>query len=500
MIRPVPLHTTLRPSRSLLLTAGLALFATLWSTASAHAATFNVKLYGAKGNGTTDDSEAIAKAITAASGGANTVFFPIGTYLIGNAAPMVEISGLTLRGEYQDNDRSVLNFSGSNSQIVLSGPTDKVDRLTIANTGSSNESGIVGSGLQNYSIDLCSFTGWKGNSVKVTNSSGTLEENSFVVKAKSNGILLDGCPFTRINDNKFTASDAEGVGVSFQAKDASNRLIANKNNFSGLKDGIAGSGGASPSIYLGTIEATSNQFESGFFAVHCKGLSALSLNSNTFKSQQAVAISAQQTDQATILQNTINVNSNGSAAGAIFASAGHTSLTISGNKIENFGQIAIHLRNNPNLLVQNNTFSGANFQSTTIFLDSCEIQTISNTLVVTSNNITGGSTGIISKKCRGLVESFNTIKETRFSGILSDHDFSISIESNNLHNCALQPGGPDAVIFVDPAGEGQFYSVATNKYTGNTENLTYFIHVKDAKQHNVEVTGNITNTLLPSKP
>jgi hypothetical protein len=57
MIRTVPLHTTLRTSRSLLLTAGLVLSATLWSTAPAQAATFNVKLYGAKGNGTPPDKK-----------------------------------------------------------------------------------------------------------------------------------------------------------------------------------------------------------------------------------------------------------------------------------------------------------------------------------------------------------------------------------------------------------------------------------------------------------
>jgi hypothetical protein len=162
--------------------------------------------------------------------------------------------------------------------------------------------------------------------------------------------------------------------------------------------------------------------------------------------------------------------------------------------------MALHLIKNPNLLVQNNTFSGGNVQGTAINLVSCEIQTLSDKIIVTSNNITGGAAGVVSKKCRGLADSFNTIKETAFSGIISDHDFSASIESNNLHNCALQPGGPDAVIFVDPAGEGQFYSVTTNKYTGNAENLTYFIHVKDANQHNVEVSGNTTNTLLPSKP
>jgi polygalacturonase len=44
---------------------------------------FNVKDYGAVGNGTTDDNVAIAAAITAASAVNGVVYFPTGTYGIG---------------------------------------------------------------------------------------------------------------------------------------------------------------------------------------------------------------------------------------------------------------------------------------------------------------------------------------------------------------------------------------------------------------------------------
>ena len=69
------------------LAAGAAL-AVVSPPATAQAATFNVKDYGAKGNGSTVDSPAIDKAIAAASAaGGGIVDFPPGTYLVPHDPP-----------------------------------------------------------------------------------------------------------------------------------------------------------------------------------------------------------------------------------------------------------------------------------------------------------------------------------------------------------------------------------------------------------------------------
>ncbi len=61
--------------------AALVLAAGLWAPLPAHAATFNVRDYGATGNGTTIDSPAIDRAISAANAaGGGIVEFPAGTY------------------------------------------------------------------------------------------------------------------------------------------------------------------------------------------------------------------------------------------------------------------------------------------------------------------------------------------------------------------------------------------------------------------------------------
>lgn len=64
--------------------ATAATFQNIWNQISQ--LTFNVKLYGAKGDGVTDDTAAIQAAINAAvAAGGGVVFFPLGTYVLSSA-------------------------------------------------------------------------------------------------------------------------------------------------------------------------------------------------------------------------------------------------------------------------------------------------------------------------------------------------------------------------------------------------------------------------------
>jgi len=64
------------------LLAGLLLFSFSWNAAAAAGSTYNVKHYGAVGNGSHDDAPAIQAAINAAAAG-GTVYVPAGTYKVG---------------------------------------------------------------------------------------------------------------------------------------------------------------------------------------------------------------------------------------------------------------------------------------------------------------------------------------------------------------------------------------------------------------------------------
>jgi hypothetical protein len=67
-----------------------------WQDLSFHASGINVKSYGAKGDGVTDDSDAIQAALDDAAG--SRVYFPKGKYII-NTPLIVRRRGVTLEGE-----------------------------------------------------------------------------------------------------------------------------------------------------------------------------------------------------------------------------------------------------------------------------------------------------------------------------------------------------------------------------------------------------------------
>jgi hypothetical protein len=60
---------------------------------------YNVRNYGAKGDGTTDDSNAIQRAFDAASGQTSILFFPRGTYLV--SKPLTFYRWIMIQGESQ---------------------------------------------------------------------------------------------------------------------------------------------------------------------------------------------------------------------------------------------------------------------------------------------------------------------------------------------------------------------------------------------------------------
>ena len=59
---------------------------------------FNVKAYGAVGDGVTDDTVAIQAAATASAVSGGTLFFPTGTYVVSSGITGLNNSGITISG------------------------------------------------------------------------------------------------------------------------------------------------------------------------------------------------------------------------------------------------------------------------------------------------------------------------------------------------------------------------------------------------------------------
>lgn len=103
-------------------------------TVSNIARVFNVRDYGAVGDGATDDSTAINSAITAASGaGGGTVFFPQGTYVVSSTSRKDTVSytsGLTVY------DTSAVN-GDMGSYLVGAGIQGRIPKITAVTPGVS---------------------------------------------------------------------------------------------------------------------------------------------------------------------------------------------------------------------------------------------------------------------------------------------------------------------------------------------------------------------------
>jgi hypothetical protein len=121
---------------------------------------FNVKAYGAKGDGTTDDTAAVQDAITAAAAaGGGVIYFPAGTYLLGTALSIPYVAGtpplqkpLRFTGALMDtngaswghdlNGGSILNLTETSDTL---GKFDsrgagylEIDHLSLTDTGSDS--------------------------------------------------------------------------------------------------------------------------------------------------------------------------------------------------------------------------------------------------------------------------------------------------------------------------------------------------------------------------
>lgn len=144
---------------------------------------FNVKFYGAKGDGTTDDATAIGLAITAASTLGGVVYFPPATYAIGSSLTLPP--GVYLQGYVPQRGQTPATTPiGS----VLKGISGLSGSDAIVTSSLANACGVLGLTL----LD-CGYGGaW---AIHILGSTGLIIRDVaivFISAESGNGINLDG--------------------------------------------------------------------------------------------------------------------------------------------------------------------------------------------------------------------------------------------------------------------------------------------------------------------
>jgi hypothetical protein len=203
--------------------------------ASGHAATasatvyvrgqFNVHDFGARGDGVTDDTNAIQAALNAANNaGGGTVTLPVGTYLVNPANKTLQLyNNIEVLGFGPDSVIKVANWAG-NYRMMLSASGD-VNNLTLRNFT------IDQNPLGNRNVSINYTTNYQNILQLSVGNNVTLEGMTFnedgvqavvLTGPHSNGVTVSDCyfHFVRANQSGTTVYDHSSLYI-----DGSNQVI-----------------------------------------------------------------------------------------------------------------------------------------------------------------------------------------------------------------------------------------------------------------------------------
>src|SRR5579862_997249 len=206
---------------------------------------FNVKSFGARGDGTGDDAPAISAALAAAAPVHGTVYFPPGTYALAN--PLTPAASVTLLGSSRRSSfltLSRLGTFGNRGLIEVRAPADRVQIRDLGFVGAgSGYQAIAILGVQDTRVERCWFDGdfwWAvfvgsssrgariadiisegtlgAHSVEINDSSYCEVADSHLKNSRSNGVEIyqrtaGECVGNRIVRNNIDTAQYSGVAL-----------------------------------------------------------------------------------------------------------------------------------------------------------------------------------------------------------------------------------------------------------------------------------------------
>ncbi|HCT80924.1 MAG TPA: carbohydrate-binding protein [Micromonosporaceae bacterium] len=169
--------------------AAIGLMMALLIEAPAQAATFNVRDYGATGNGSTNDTPAIQRAIdaAAAAGGANIVRFPSGTYRSANSIHLR--SNITIQ---LDSGSTILGSPNDDYDAAEPNPNDQYQDYGHSHFHNAM---IWGNNLTNIAFVGSGVIDGGGN--LITGNPGSGEADKIISLTRCNGLRVDGITLRR---------------------------------------------------------------------------------------------------------------------------------------------------------------------------------------------------------------------------------------------------------------------------------------------------------------
>jgi nitrous oxidase accessory protein NosD len=423
----------------------------------AHAiGTFNVKNFGATGNGTTDDTTAIRATITRAEQSpGSTVLFPAGTYLYSND---LTIDRITLLGQ-----NATLLSANALSDVEILGANANVLNLTFdtEDKSASGRAVYVLPTSSRFKIQNNKFLVGFFEAVRVQNASnGQVLSNTFTVTQvhSAAGVeLLDSARSISVENNVFNGSNNLNpniLDVGVQVLDSSG-IGVTKNSFQGVFSGMYVQGSQSVNLQANT---TRNCLHA------CRSVDCTSVNvvSNRFVWTQIIS----------------------GSVGCV-CQAGHNIL-VQGNEVS-LASTGISLFNTTaTKVLQNDLLSSRNFG---VFADSAE------NLTIQRNEINECRVGVIVAGIAVNIEINGNIIKGADHGAISTGGTNVQVNRNMCSFCGARPEPDVAVIFVNPAGTCE---IAGNTYTGGKNNLTYFIHCIQSSPP-AKIFGNSNDAMLPDR-
>lgn len=125
---------------------------------------YDVKAYGATGNGTTDDTSAIQSAINAAGPNRGTVYFPEGQYKVTSTLNL-SYQYVTLRGAGGQTQQSRINFTPGSAVNLFSvtQPNTRIMDLRLDQMNSTAGSLVFNTGGDELVVEGCTLLGHPNN-------------------------------------------------------------------------------------------------------------------------------------------------------------------------------------------------------------------------------------------------------------------------------------------------------------------------------------------------